>query len=147
MIGVEECRRKNLQCRIGWPVPLEVSRQGLLPRQRCGFLTGFTLMEMLMSLAIFSTVVTITTDIFFSYQRTQRKTEDLQKVVSTARFISEAIVREVKEGTIDYGYADYVRSGDILSNPQTVLALKDAEGRSVIFRRADSVSAGCPDDS
>src|SRR3989339_895597 len=106
---------------------------------------GFTLMEMLVALAIFSTVVTITTDIFFSYQRTQRKTEELQKVVSTARFVSEAIVREVKEGTIDYGYTNYVRSGDALSNPQTVLALKDAEGRQVIF--SQSGQNGCPEGS
>lgn len=63
---------------------------------------GFTLMEMLVALGLFSAVVVIATDLFFTFQKISRKTESLQRLTADARFITEAIARYVRENKIDY---------------------------------------------
>ncbi|MDO8505008.1 MAG: type II secretion system protein [bacterium] len=86
MIGDNKCRMQNAECRIDTQT------------QR-----GFTLMEMLVALSLFSVVVVIATDLFSTFQKISRKTESLQQLTSDARFITETVARYVRENRIDYG--------------------------------------------
>lgn len=90
-------------------------------------------MEMLVALTLFSVVVTVTTDLFFTFQRTSRRTENLESVVASGRLMMEQIAREARQGTIDYDW--YARQSIDLSAraAQPVLALRDREGGQVQF--------------
>ena len=100
---------------------------------------GFTLVEVLVALSIFSIVITIASDFFISFQRTQRATEALQGVSSSARQVMERIVAEVAEHQVDY--ASYPSATAPL--PAQSLVLKDDEGNRIFFRQEDSEI--CPD--
>lgn len=94
---------------------------------------GFTLMEMLVALGLFAVVVTIATDLFLTFQRLSRKTESLDQLVANARLITERIVREVKEGTIDYD--QYASTS--LALPQNRLDLRNTSNTEVDFVHRD----------
>ncbi len=102
---------------------------------------GFSLMELLVVLGIFSTVVTASTDIFMMASRAQRKVFALERAQADARFTMEAIAREVRTGTLDYDY--YLNNGDLLAQPGplTVLALRDEQNKPIRFFRSDSACA------
>ncbi len=89
---------------------------------------GFTLMETLVALTLFSVVVTIGTDLFFTFQRVSKRTEALENLVSNARFITERFASEVRAGTIDY-----TRYTTPISGRQTALYLSDTTGSAVDF--------------
>lgn len=78
--------------------------------------SGFTLMEMLVALGLFSVVIVIATDVFFTFQKISRKTENLQKLTTDARFIAETIARYARENSINYDAGPF-------SLPQSALAL------------------------
>lgn len=99
MIGVKELKIKNVK----WKMPNTKS--------------GFTLMEMLVALGLFSIVVVIATDVFFTFQKISRKTENLQKLTTDARFIIETIARYGRESSINY--SAYARP---IALPQPILA-------------------------
>lgn len=105
---------------------------------------GFTLMEMLVVLTIFSTVVVAATDIFLLASRSQRKVFGLERVQADARFAMEAIVREVRTGSIDYGY--YAGRAAPMAEPDAELALIDSTETPLVFRESDaSTESACPD--
>lgn len=89
---------------------------------------GFTLMETLVALTLFSVVITIGTDLFFTFQRVGKRTEALETLVASARFITERFASEVRAGTIDY-----TRYAVPISGQQTALYLRDAGGAPVDF--------------
>lgn len=90
-------------------------------------------MEMLVALTLFSVVVSISTDLFFTFQRTGRKTENLEMLVGNGRLMMEQVSREVRQGMIDYNWYDQ-QSIDLSAQPtQNVLALLDREGNSIQF--------------
>ncbi|MDP1709398.1 MAG: type II secretion system protein [Candidatus Komeilibacteria bacterium] len=94
--------------------------------------SGFTLVEILITMAIFTTAMTTVANIFLLSNRSQRKTQALQTSESDARFALEVISQQVRRGNIDYAYY----GGAIGANPQAVLALLDNSGASVRFQRA-----------
>jgi len=101
---------------------------------------GFTLIETLVALALFTVVVTVATDVFFMFQKTSRKTENLEKVVSSSKFIIERMAREIRTGTIDY--TKYGNQLNYLSS-QGTLYLKNSSDQSVAFYvEDDSVACG-----
>lgn len=105
---------------------------------------GFTLMELLVVLTIFSTVVVAATDIFLLANRSQRKVFGLEKAQADARFTLEAITREVRTGSIDYGY--YAARGTSLGVPDAELALLDAGNAPMRFAVSDASTASlCAD--
>lgn len=90
---------------------------------------GFTLMETLMALALFAIAVTAAADLFLAFERTSKRTEDLQEVVVTARRIVEQIARAMREGNVDYE-----RYGvSLLAVPERTLNLRDASGTPTQF--------------
>jgi len=105
---------------------------------------GFTLMEMIVVLGLFSVIVVSATDIFVLANKAQRKVYGLERIQADARYAMEAVVREVRADRIDHAY--YAARATPLANPDTELALIDVSGQSVLFSQSDaSQSASCPD--
>jgi len=104
---------------------------------------GFTLMELLVVLGIFSTVVTSATDIFMMASRAQRKIVALERAQADARFTMETMSRVVRTGQIDYADMDLAATG-----PTDSLSIFDSLGRKIRFFSstdgcADAVSSPC----
>ncbi len=76
-------------------------------------LRGFTLVEILVAVAIFMLAMLIATSVFMVATMHQRQTAAGQALQSDIRFAMESIVRDVKYGTIDY---DFYTSGSCVSN-------------------------------
>lgn len=98
---------------------------------------GFTLVEMMIVLAIFSVATVVIVDIFMMASRAERRTLAIQKIQSDARYSLEAMSREIKMDMIDYAYY----GGTILNLPSDVLALRDADDNQIIFKKS---SDNCP---
>ena len=107
---------------------------------------GFTLMEILVSVALFTIVITIVTQIFMIATRAQRRVSSHQKVQSDVRMVINLIVERMRMSEIDYDY--YENKGGI-SVPETELVLRDIDNKQVIFRQSSSnfLDTVCVDES
>ncbi|MFC1687770.1 type II secretion system protein J [Patescibacteria group bacterium] len=65
---------------------------------------GFTLIEALVALGIFSTVILITVTIFVTVTGVQRRVASNQKIQDDMRQVFEAVAQQVRLGTIHYNY-------------------------------------------
>lgn len=101
---------------------------------------GFTLVELLVAIAIFVTALTAASAIFTYANRSQRITRAVTDTQSDARFALEVMAQQARRGSIDYASTEY--GGAIASNPQDVLVLRDASASQVWFRRTASGSRG-----
>lgn len=101
---------------------------------------GFTLMEMIVALGIFTVIVTIVTDLFFSAERIHRQVNGAQQVASAGRSILETLSKEIKSGEIDYS------TPGCLGRARQCLFLKDNEGNKVHFKQiGDDLSVSSDD--
>jgi len=101
---------------------------------------GFTLVEMMVVLAIFSVATVVIIDIFMMAGKAQRRTLAIEKIQSDARYSMEAMSKEIKMDMIDYGWAGYAAG---VTLPEDELALLDADNNSIIFKKsADNCPAG-----
>ena len=109
---------------------------------------GFTLVEMLVVVAVFSIMMLVATNIFLIASKSSRKAASSQRVQGDVRFALEAIAREVRFGTIDYDcYApnpscdpeDLATPIDLVANAGRTefLALRDADGNRVRYAVMD----------
>lgn len=106
--------------------------------------SGFTLMELLVVLGIFSTVVVSASDIFLAANKAQRKIAALERTQADARFTLEAVTREVRGGRIDWQY--YADRSIPLDGAVEVLALRDSTDAPIVFHKSDGANASfCPD--
>lgn len=125
--------KKNLKSQIS---NLKFYR-GFTKQQRS--MAGFTLVEMLVAVSIFSVVVVVSTDVFIRAQRVQRQSSALEKVQDITRFLLTRIVQEIQSGFIDYAYYANSLSADaktIISGTEITsetLALKNSEGQTMLF--------------
>ncbi len=103
---------------------------------------GFTLMELLVALGIFSMVVTAASDIFLMTSRAQRKIFAMERAQADARLALEAMIREVRSDRIDY--ASYAGGVPV---PSDILYLRDSRGESIDFRisRTEAENDLCAD--
>ena len=107
---------------------------------------GFTLLEMVVAVGIFSIAVVILMQIFLTASKSQQKSSAILRAQAEARYALEIISRQVRSGYLDY---DYYTAGlpdsdsDGISDPQTELALRDLDNNQIIFSRS---SADCPTD-
>jgi prepilin-type N-terminal cleavage/methylation domain-containing protein len=107
--------------------------------------SGFTLIEVLVVIAVFSILMLIATSIFLLSSQSSRRAATAQKLQGDVRFALEAIAREVRYGTIDYGCYEAGSTCD----PQTglpaqptvanggetsLLALRDLDGNRVRYK-------------
>jgi prepilin-type N-terminal cleavage/methylation domain-containing protein len=102
---------------------------------------GFTLVEMMVAVSIFSTASVIVADLFLIANRAQRRTSTEQQIQSDARIIISQVSDRIRSGEIDYdGYGGTAPSvGD-------VLRVIDERGNLIVVRQSDSVFSNtvCP---
>ena len=96
-------------------------------------ISGFTLIEVVVAIAIFVTAMGAVSTIFMYANKSQRVTEAVSEVQSDARFAMEVMAQQIRRGSIDYASSQY--NGSIDSNPQDVLVLRDSANNQVWFRR------------
>jgi prepilin-type N-terminal cleavage/methylation domain-containing protein len=102
--------------------------------------SGFTLVEMLVAIAIFVTALTAVSAIFTFSNKSQRTTQALSDTQSDARFALEVMAQNIRRGSIDYASTEY--GGTIASNPQDVLVLRDTNNNQVWFKKVTSGTQG-----
>ncbi len=61
---------------------------------------GFTLVELIVAIAVFSTVIVVVSSIFVSVVGSQRKNINNQDVIDNARFVLESIGRSVRQSQV-----------------------------------------------
>ncbi|PIR97617.1 MAG: hypothetical protein COT91_00495 [Candidatus Doudnabacteria bacterium CG10_big_fil_rev_8_21_14_0_10_41_10] len=96
---------------------------------------GFTLVESLVSVAIFSLAMTAIIGSFLAVLRINEKSRAIRVVEQNARFITEYLTREVRNGSIDYG--SYVAYG--ISQPEDELHLINSAGEMITISLSDGV--------
>ncbi|MBU1146493.1 type II secretion system GspH family protein [Patescibacteria group bacterium] len=94
---------------------------------------GFTLVEMMVVLAIFSVATVVIVDIFMMASKASRRTLAIEKVQSDARYSMEAISKEIKMDMIDYDWGGYVGG---INFPEEELALRDADDNLIVFKKS-----------
>lgn len=99
---------------------------------------GFTLMELLVGLAIFSTATLIITNVFVTATRSQRQAALEQKIQSDLRSVIESLTRDIRRGIIDYDYYH----GLITRDSQPVLVLRDADNNQIQYRWRQEAERG-----
>lgn len=90
---------------------------------------GFTLLELLVAVAIFSSIAFITANIYLLSLKAQRHSVFNQRVLSQSRYLIELISRQIRSSQIDYNYY----GGKITSFPENSLALINQDSESVIY--------------
>lgn len=103
--------------------------------------SGFTLMEIVVGMAIFSIALISLTDIFLLSQRAQNKLAGETKIQADARFVMEVLAREIRMNLINYAAIDTADQADPLT--LTYLPLRDLEGNTLMFIATSSSSGIC----
>lgn len=93
---------------------------------------GFTLVEMLVVLAIFGTAMVVASDLFLRVTDTGRRVELLNRMQGEVRFALEKISREVRTGRIDYP-----AYGGPIGAPSAILRMRNAQGAAISFSFRD----------
>ncbi|MFH1366924.1 MAG: prepilin-type N-terminal cleavage/methylation domain-containing protein [Patescibacteria group bacterium] len=112
---------------------------------------GFTLLELLISTAIFAITVVIGVDLFFTIVKVQKRTNYVQTIQVDARNNLEDMARLVRTGVIDYDfYNDPNGDGSTLDkiyfnelydqNSNKILVIRDQDNNQYFFERV-SVTA------
>jgi prepilin-type N-terminal cleavage/methylation domain-containing protein len=86
---------------------------------------GFTLLELLISTAIFAITVVIGVDLFFTIVKVQKRTNFIQTIQVDARNNLEDMARLVRTGVIDYDYYADPDGDPATVNPITLDKLYD----------------------
>ncbi|MFH0951645.1 MAG: prepilin-type N-terminal cleavage/methylation domain-containing protein [Patescibacteria group bacterium] len=99
---------------------------------------GFTLIEILIAITLFSITIVVAVDVIVAYTKLQNRGVIQQTLGSDARFVMESIARQMRLGTIDYDYyADPPdESGEIYltAGPINKLAIKDNANNVTLYR-------------
>lgn len=83
---------------------------------------GFTLLELIVAIGVFSTVISASTGIFISTLTAQRKAIALQNIQDNIRFAAESMAKEIRTGK------------NFSANPEgTQLNFTNAAGASVVY--------------
>lgn len=107
---------------------------------------GFTLIEMLVSVAIFATVMTIALGALLSMSESDRRAQTLKSVINNLNFSMDAMSRSIRTGTdyhCDASATPVSDPRDCAAAPAGSVAFKDAYGRRVIYQFETSNAALC----
>ncbi|MBI5037300.1 MAG: prepilin-type N-terminal cleavage/methylation domain-containing protein [Candidatus Kerfeldbacteria bacterium] len=100
--------------------------------------SGFTLIEMIVAMAIFTVTVLVATNVYLLVSNSQRRALASQKILDDVRALFETMTQEVRLGTINYDY--YESQGTDLhpaaGSGVDTLALRSQSGELVFFRHA-----------
>lgn len=105
------------------------------PKQR----SGFTLMEVVVVMLIFTLASIIIAEIFVNIYRAQQRTRNLQSAYTDSRYLLEIMAREIRSGTIDYSTIAYPTG---INTPEEELHLVTSQGASLVFRHNSGVVCG-----
>ena len=96
---------------------------------------GFTLIEMLIALAIFSIIMVISVGSLISLINANHKAQTLKTVVNNLHFALENMSRNIRTGTNYHcGGGDVRLPADCATVPQTQLAFKARDGNYMAYR-------------
>ncbi len=96
--------------------------------------TGFTLMEIVVGLALFGVALIALTDIYLLSQKTQNKLVGETRIQADARFVMEVLAREIRMNLIDYTAIDPADFSPALG----YLPLIDVAGNRLVFMTTSS---------
>lgn len=68
--------------------------------------TGFTLVELIISIAVFMIFIGIATSSYAPLVKANKTANETQKIYRETRFVTDAISREIKTGALDYSCID-----------------------------------------
>ncbi|TES96829.1 prepilin-type N-terminal cleavage/methylation domain-containing protein [Patescibacteria group bacterium] len=101
---------------------------------------GFSLIESLIATAIFVVVVAIGAGVFLTVSRAQHKAISVSEAQKDTRFALEAIVKEVRMGTIDFKY--YEDNKIDLEGEVNELAIYGSSKEYLVFRKVGGDQEG-----
>lgn len=112
---------------------------------------GFTFVEVILVLSIFSLLVVSISDLFMRAQASQRTTAALQKLQDDGRTILTRITQEVQTGGLDfdcYKVPGVICAEAISSaNGNSILAIKTVNGTSLLLKAGTAAGANACIDS
>lgn len=100
---------------------------------------GFTLLEILVVMAIFLTLTVVVTDIFMMILKSQNQTSIREKTLSDLRFTMETIARQIRTAEIDYqnqlpANSRYIRDSDEgIADWESEIHLIDYNGKKISY--------------
>jgi len=99
--------------------------------------SGFTLMEMVVTVGVFAIVSMVSSAIFINVNNLQQQTGNLQRLQNEGRYLLEKIAREIRGRELDYGATNF-NGEDIVSK---LVFKKDESGEILsLGRGADDIS-------
>ncbi len=104
---------------------------------------GFTLMEVVVAMALFVVAVVLLVDIFAITQKTQIKLSGRTRVQADARYVMEVIARYARNYRIDYDYIVNREGGEPIPAQLTYLPLRDEADNLILFESSNSANV-CP---
>ena len=109
--------------------------------------SGFTLMEVIVSMSIFVLVVTASLSIYSATLRAGQKTTTLIRIQQEAQIIMSLLAKKIRMSRVNYSYTGY----SSISNPEETLALIDLLDDEYYFKNIDSalavaINPGDPED-
>lgn len=115
---------------------------------------GFTLLELLISTAIFAITVVVGVDLFFTIVKVQKRTNFVQTIQVDARNNLEDMARLVRTGMIDYDFyadpdgdpatADPIAFDELYDDTDSnkLLVIRDQDNNQYFFERIDDAGRG-----
>lgn len=94
---------------------------------------GFTLIEILVVLGIFSVLMVVIVNVFLLSLNSQRQSSLRQQTLANLRYVSETIVRKIRTSEIDYSYVYDGDGQQGISSYEQELSLIDQDGNNYIF--------------
>ncbi len=88
---------------------------------------GFTLIEIVIAVAIFSLLSTVVGGIYVAFSQSQTRTQAGQKLLGEMQFVLESITREIRNGEVDYT----VDCNDF--GPGDCLSIKRLDNTKIVF--------------
>lgn len=104
---------------------------------------GFTLIEAVVATFLFSITVGSILGIYMTTLKVNKRADSIRKASENARFISELLAKEIRNGQIDYfGPTSAVcGSSSYSTNPNTKLAILNVDGEHKCFYLGDDNGA------
>lgn len=109
-------------------------------------LKGFTLVEMMVSVAIFAIVMTVALGALLSMSESDRKAQTLKSVINNLNFALDAMSRSIRTGQAyhcDATQGSLSATRDCADTPASSLAYQPALGGTVIYRLETSSASTC----
>ena len=101
--------------------------------------SGFTLVEMTVSLAVFTIVLFIATSTFLSVVNSDRKSQSVRIATDNLNLTLEDMARKIKTGS-NYSCGGNPGTADC-STAQSIIALDDQAGTRIIYKRGQGSGA------